>query len=130
MFETEMPAGQAASHSYVFVQPPKPSLSICATILSTRWLRSGRPWGRKAICVTLAPTNSIAEAFLQAATQAPQPMHVAESNARSAATGSSPLELNSQEFSGRWGRHPTARGSGARQRPDNSSYRFSGLSFA
>ena len=35
-------------------------------------------------CETLAPTNSIAEAFLHAATQAPQPMQVAASNARSA----------------------------------------------
>src|SRR5665213_2965021 len=37
-------------------------------------------------CDTLADTNSMAEAFLQAATQAPQPMQVAELKASSAIT--------------------------------------------
>jgi len=36
MFSTLMRLGQAASHSSWFVQWPKPSASICATILSTR----------------------------------------------------------------------------------------------
>src|SRR5260370_42652995 len=84
MFETEIPAGQAASHSYVLVQPPKPSSSMRATIAWALWLRSGRPCGNSANCETFAETNSIAEAFLHAATQAPQPMQVAESNASSA----------------------------------------------
>src|SRR5512146_1376532 len=84
MFETEMPTGQAASHSLVFVHPPKPSSSMRATIACTRLARSGRPWGNSANCDTLAETNSMAEAFLQAATHAPQPMQVAASNALSA----------------------------------------------
>ena len=50
----------------------------------TRWLRSGWPCGSRARCETFAPTKSIAEAFWQAATQAPQPMHAAASMARSA----------------------------------------------
>jgi hypothetical protein len=44
-------------------------------MLTARSSRSGWPCGSSARCETLAPTNSIAEAFLQAATQAPQPMH-------------------------------------------------------
>ena len=49
-----------------------------------RCLRSGCPCGSKANCDTLAPTNNIADEFLHAATQAPQPMQVAASNASSA----------------------------------------------
>jgi hypothetical protein len=33
--------GQAAAHSPMFVQPPNPSASCCATIDTTRWSRSG-----------------------------------------------------------------------------------------
>ena len=47
-------------------------------------MRSGWPCGRSARCDTLAPANSIAEAFGQAATQAPQPMQAAASIACSA----------------------------------------------
>src|SRR5690606_11481909 len=40
----------------------------------------------RAYCDILAETNNMAEEFLQAATQAPQPMQVADSNASSATT--------------------------------------------
>ena len=66
------------------MQLPKPSLSICATIRRTRSVFSTCPWGKSARCDTLAAVNSIAEAFLHAATQAPQPMQAAASMARSA----------------------------------------------
>ena len=42
-----MPLGHAASHSPWFVQVPKPSASILATILSARSGRSGWPCGRQ-----------------------------------------------------------------------------------
>ena len=84
MLDSEIAAGQAASHSAVFVQAPKPSASMRATMFSTRAVRSGLPCGNSAICETLAPTNSMADAFLQAATQAPQPMQAAASIALSA----------------------------------------------
>ena len=79
----EIPAGQAASHSSVTVQPPKPSLSIWAIIDVTRSRRSGLPWGKRARCDTLALTKSMAEAFLHAATHAPQPIQAAAFIARS-----------------------------------------------
>ncbi len=44
---------------------------------------SMRPCGRRANCEILADTNSIAEAFLHAATHAPHPIHIDESNASS-----------------------------------------------
>lgn len=50
----------------------------------TRSAASIWPCGNKAKWLTLAPTNSIALAFLQAATQAPQPMQDAASMAMSA----------------------------------------------
>src|SRR5580698_10378709 len=78
--------GHSASQAPVLVQLPKPSASICATMACTRLQRSGCPCGNMASCVTLAETNSIADAFLQAATQAPQPMQVAELNASSTIT--------------------------------------------
>src|ERR1700749_5245157 len=78
--------GHSASQAPVLVQLPKPSSSICATMACTRLQRSGWPCGNSAICDTLADTNSIAEAFLHAATQAPQPIQVAELKASSAIT--------------------------------------------
>src|ERR1700761_4843380 len=78
--------GHSASQAPVLVQLPKPSSSICATMACTRLQRSGWPCGNNAICETLADTNNIAEAFLQAATQAPQPIQVAELKASSAIT--------------------------------------------
>ena len=66
------------------MQFPNPSASICRTMLSTRSVRSGCPCGSKARCETFAEVNNIAEAFGQAAAQAPQPMHAAASIARSA----------------------------------------------
>ncbi len=36
-------AGHTASHSYVFVQLPKPSASMARTIFRTRVVRSGEP---------------------------------------------------------------------------------------
>ena len=41
--------------------------------------RSTCPCGSRARCETFADVNSAADAFLQAATQAPQPMHAAAS---------------------------------------------------
>src|SRR5579863_294179 len=78
--------GHSASQAPVLVQLPNPSSSICATIDCTRRYRSGWPCGSMPNWLTLAETNSIAEAFLQAATQAPQPMQVAELKASSAIT--------------------------------------------
>ena len=83
MFSSEMPTGHSAAHEPMLVQAPKPSLSIWATMFSTRVLRSTWPWGSSESCDTLADTNSIADAFLHAATHAPQPMQVAASKARS-----------------------------------------------
>ena len=40
--------GQTASHSRCMVQFPNPSLSIASTILRTRSVRSGWPWGSSA----------------------------------------------------------------------------------
>ena len=54
------------------------------TIFRTRLLRSGCPWGKKARCETFAAVKSMADAFGQAAAQAPQPMQAAASMARSA----------------------------------------------
>src|SRR5688572_25678197 len=84
MFVTLIPFGHSASQALVLVQEPKPSASICATIFSARSLRSGLPCGNNANCETFALTNNIAEAFLQAATHAPQPIHCAASIASSA----------------------------------------------
>src|SRR5215204_7347 len=86
----EISFGQTASQAPVKVQEPKPSLSICATMLKTRFLRSGWPCGKRARCETLAAINRDAEAFLQAATQAPQAIQAAapkEASALSFSTG-------------------------------------------
>ena len=79
-----MPFGHATEHAPMLVQPPNPSASCWSTIETTRAIRSGWPWGSSARWVTLAPMNSIALAFGQAATQAPQEMHSAAWKARSA----------------------------------------------
>src|SRR5207249_5607979 len=73
-------------HSPAFVQLPNISRSIAATMLRARAERSGRPCGRSPRCDTFAAVNSMAAAFGHAATQAPQPMHVAASKARSASS--------------------------------------------
>src|SRR6478735_8696553 len=78
-----MSFGQTASHSLWLEQWPKPSASICATILRTRSARSGAPWGSSARCEILAAVNSAADAFGQAATHAPQAMQAAASKASS-----------------------------------------------
>src|SRR4030042_2532266 len=75
--------GHSASQAPVFEQLPNPSSSIFSTIALTRSLASTRPWGSNVNCDILAETKSIAEAFLQAATHAPQPMQIAESQASS-----------------------------------------------
>src|SRR5215218_10799199 len=87
--------GQTASQAPVKVQEPKPSLSICATMLSTRFLRSGWPCGSKPRCATFADRKSEAEAFLQAATQAPQAIQAAAANDESAFSFSTGMELPS-----------------------------------
>ena len=50
----------------------------------TRSAASTFPCGSRANCDTFADTNNIADEFLQEATQAPQPIHVAASKALSA----------------------------------------------
>ena len=78
--------GHTAAHSPTFVQAPKPSLSICATSARTRRDASTFPCGREPRCAIFAEVKSIAEAFGHAATHAPQPMHAAAANARSASS--------------------------------------------
>jgi hypothetical protein len=85
MFEREIPFGHSISQAPVLVQFPNPSKSIWATMFLTRSAASTCPCGNKAYCETFAPTNNIAEEFLQVATQAPQPIQVAASIASSAA---------------------------------------------
>ena len=81
---TEISLGHAASHSRVLVHAPKPSVSICSNIRMARRARSGCPCGIKENWPILAETNKLADAFLQEATQAPQPMHVAAAKASEA----------------------------------------------
>src|SRR5690606_1761765 len=77
MFSKEIPFGHSISQAPVLLQFPKPSLSICATIFNTRSVASILTRGSKANWLTFAEVKSIALAFLQAATQAPQPIQVA-----------------------------------------------------
>src|SRR4029077_15999905 len=83
MFEIGISFGHTASHSPSFEQLPNPSASAWLIIASTRALRSTSPCGKSARCEILALMKRCAEAFLQAATHAPHPMHAAESIARS-----------------------------------------------
>src|SRR5580765_2651438 len=83
MLEMGISFGQTASHSPSFEQLPNPSLSACAIIAVTRWYRSCCPCGSRARCEIFALMKRWADAFLHAATQAPQPMHAAESIAAS-----------------------------------------------
>src|SRR4051812_36582525 len=73
----EISFGQTASHAPVNVHEPNPSLSIWATILSALLFLSGPPWGRSARWAIFAAVNNEADAFLQAATQAPQAIQLA-----------------------------------------------------
>src|SRR5687768_6585601 len=91
----EISLGQTASQAPVKVQLPKPSLSIWATMLSTRFLRSGAPCGNNARWATLAAVNREAEAFLQAATQAPQAIQLAAAKEASALSFSIGMALPS-----------------------------------
>src|SRR5450759_4916500 len=75
--------GHSASHAPVFEHLPNPTSSIFSTIALTLSLASTRPCGKRANCVIFAETNNIADAFLHAATQAPHPIQIAESNASS-----------------------------------------------
>src|SRR5258708_31630317 len=77
--------GQTASQEPVTVQLPNPSASICLTMCRTRRSFSALRWGSRLRCDAFAATKSIAEAFLQTATHAPQPMQAAASIAESAA---------------------------------------------
>ena len=79
MCDTEIPFGHSSSQARVLVQLPNPSSSIFLTMARARFEASTLPWGRSARELTRAATNSIAEPFLQVATQAPQPMHAAAS---------------------------------------------------
>ena len=84
MFEIGISFGQTASHSPSFEQLPKPSASIWSTIATTRGvaldlaLRQQRRGARSSRSM-----KRCADAFLHAATQAPQPMQAAESIASS-----------------------------------------------
>ena len=82
--EMETSLGHAFSHTRWLVQLPKPQLSISLSMDNTRRVASGLPWGSNARWDTLALTNSMADAFGQVATQAPQPTHSAASMASSA----------------------------------------------
>src|SRR5690554_3340616 len=79
MFSKEIPFGHSTSHAPVLVQFPKPSSSIWLTMFNTRSVASTLPCGNRATCETFAETYSIAEAFLQEATQAPHPIQAAAS---------------------------------------------------
>src|SRR6516225_7213490 len=98
MLTIDISFGQTDSQARVFVHAPNPSLSIWAIIFSTRVPRSGSPCGNKARCETLADTKSIAELFLHAATQAPQPMHAAAAKEASALSFSMGSEFASTAF--------------------------------
>src|SRR4051795_223819 len=87
--------GHAAAHSPMLVQPPKPSWSCWATMEATREYRSGCPWGSSPRWVILAPRNSDAEPFGQAATQAPHAMQVAMLKERIAFSRGAGTELAS-----------------------------------
>ena len=95
MNSSGMPFGQTASHSPWLEQVPKTSRPMAATMLSVRSSRSGWPCGSEFRCATFAAVNSIAAAFGQDATQAPQPMHAAASNAVSAASFGTRMALAS-----------------------------------
>src|SRR5690606_3461295 len=86
IFSSEIPFGHSTSQAPVLEQLPNPSSSICATIFCALREASTLPCGNKANWEIFAPTNNIAEPFLQAATQAPQPMQVAASNDLSASS--------------------------------------------
>src|SRR5205814_687957 len=92
---TDISLGHTASQASVKVQEPNPSLSIWATMLNTRVLRSGSPCGNKARWATLADRNNMAELFLQAATQAPQPIQAAAAKEASAFSFSTGMALAS-----------------------------------
>src|SRR5690606_27938323 len=77
MLTKVIPFGHSTSQAPVLVQLPKPSASICSTIFITLSVASTLPWGKRANWLTLAETNNTALAFLQAATQAPQPIQIA-----------------------------------------------------
>ena len=80
----DMFLGHSCSQAPVLVQLPNPSSSILATIDLARLAASTFPCGSRASWLTLAATKSMADPFLQVATQAPQPMHEAASMASSA----------------------------------------------
>ena len=84
ILDREIPLGHSASQAPVLVQLPKPSSSIWFTIANTLSLALILPCGSNAYCEILALTNRLAEAFLQAATHAPQPIQAAAAKADSA----------------------------------------------
>src|SRR5690606_36277534 len=83
MKSMEMLLGHAASHSAWLVHEPKYS-SMTSTMRSVRDQRSVCPWGRRLRWAIFAAVNRLAAPLGHAATQAPQPMHAAASNAVSA----------------------------------------------
>ena len=91
----EISFGHTASQAPVKVQLPNPSLSIWATMLITRLFLSGCPCGSKPRCATFAERNNEADAFLHAATHAPQAMQAAAANEASALSFSTGMALPS-----------------------------------
>src|SRR4030042_6599865 len=87
--------GHSASQAPVFEQFPKPSSSIFSTMALTLSFASMRPCGRRANWEIFADTNNIAEAFLHAATHAPHPIHIDESNELSESFFLTSIELAS-----------------------------------
>src|SRR4051812_21341420 len=83
IFEIGISFGHTASHSPSFEQLPNPSASACSIIATTRLRRSSCPCGSSARWEIFELMNRCAEAFLQAATQAPHAMQAAESIAAS-----------------------------------------------
>ena len=76
--------GHALVHSPVFVQPPKPGVVVRVDHRDDALVALRLALRQQAEVGDLGAGNSIAEAFGQAATHAPQPMQAAASKARSA----------------------------------------------
>ena len=79
MLVIEISFGHTASHSPSLEQLPNPSASWRSTIFDDPHGRSTWPWGSRDRWLIFADVNNAADAFLHAATHAPQPMHTAES---------------------------------------------------
>ena len=80
MLAIEISFGQTASHSPSFEQLPNPSASCRSTIAIAQAFHAQVALRQqRAVRLTLAAVKEAANAFLQAATQSPQPIQAAES---------------------------------------------------